>query len=663
MLTAALAVATVAAAYYRHQWEQRRLPEPVPLLTRVQLQLALPPVLAAEEALRARPHDPAARRRLADACERTGDPVGAALALLPLASGRGDGPTVARFIHDAVQVGWLTEAAAALDRLSTPPVRAALDLADALVTRGEAPRAVVLLAALEQRTANGMTADDWLNGAMTWYQCRRPARASEWARRAVSMTSATAGEGAPSATAARGVLARCLLAAGQPEAALLALTEVHGATAAGTAGAPGAGSFLDLWRARAALRWGDRARRHAARDALARLGMQEPPDPVAAFEAGRASLEGEAATAAVLLSRAAGAHYQEVLCDELLARAYQSLERPSMAAWARGHAMLARGDLGKAQSNLRRSLQLAPLSATASLDLAKALSLVGRPQESLAVLERAQAAHPSDPDLAFARADALNQLDRFTDQAQLLESMADRSPERAAAALRALGRMYHETRQFDLVVPVLERALQRGDADAEAHRLLGLTEALHAEEPARAARALSHLLRAAALDPANGVQWTAAGALLERLDHQSEAAACYRRGILGESGAEAPYVALARVLQRESRPAEAALLLKFYRERREVSRRRRQEENRIAIHRADATAHLAMGDLVLRHDSFRAAYPYLLIAASLRPHWQPAQARLADVCALLDYADMWQPVDPTSPLPATFPHRGAPSGR
>src|SRR5437879_3208584 len=58
--------------------------EAVPLLARVRRQLALAPVLAAEEALRARPEDSQRRLRLAAACARTADPAGAALALYPL---------------------------------------------------------------------------------------------------------------------------------------------------------------------------------------------------------------------------------------------------------------------------------------------------------------------------------------------------------------------------------------------------------------------------------------------------------------------------------------------------------------------------------------------------------------------------------------------------
>src|SRR5687768_3881246 len=51
------------------------------VLTRLRNRLGLGPVLAAEQLLAKRPSDPQARLQLADACERSGDPVGAALAL------------------------------------------------------------------------------------------------------------------------------------------------------------------------------------------------------------------------------------------------------------------------------------------------------------------------------------------------------------------------------------------------------------------------------------------------------------------------------------------------------------------------------------------------------------------------------------------------------
>src|SRR4051794_30937478 len=82
-LIAVLAVLTLAAGYYRYRFETRKAAGPAPLIEQVQQQLRLAPVLAAEAALKANPGDPQLRLRLADACAGSGDPVGAALALVP----------------------------------------------------------------------------------------------------------------------------------------------------------------------------------------------------------------------------------------------------------------------------------------------------------------------------------------------------------------------------------------------------------------------------------------------------------------------------------------------------------------------------------------------------------------------------------------------------
>src|SRR5438093_5087197 len=105
LLIAALIALTVAASYYRYRFERRRAEAPGPLIASVRRQLGLAPVLAAEEALSARPNDPQLRLRLANACAATGDPVGAALALEPLLDRiggidrMGNGQLVARFVR------------------------------------------------------------------------------------------------------------------------------------------------------------------------------------------------------------------------------------------------------------------------------------------------------------------------------------------------------------------------------------------------------------------------------------------------------------------------------------------------------------------------------------------------------------------------------------
>jgi tetratricopeptide (TPR) repeat protein len=277
----------------------------------------------------------------------------------------------------------------------------------------------------------------------------------------------------PENGAARAVLARCLLAAGQSEAVLSALPD-DPLTHHPLRGYPPSHPLIQYWRARALLRSESLARRRAGLEYLARLGRADPPEPAVAFEAGRAFLlSGEAAQAAPLLSRAARAQYQEVLANELLAQAYDALGRPSAAAWARSRVQRARGQFAAAEASLRRSLAIDPSAAGAYLDLSAVLLLRGRPQEALNVVQRARKQHPDSLELALAEAEALNHLDRFADQARVLEAAAARFPARSGEPLRDLGKMYDETRQFDRVIPTLERALPGGVGDAEVHRFLG----------------------------------------------------------------------------------------------------------------------------------------------------------------------------------------------
>jgi tetratricopeptide (TPR) repeat protein len=270
------------------------------------------------------------------------------------------------------------------------------------------------------------------------------------------------------------------------------------------------------------------------------------------------------------------------------------------------------------------------------------LLLAGKPAEALAAFRAGRKHHPESLELAMGEAEALYRLDRFAEQARLLEEAAARHPARAHEPLRALGRMYYETRQYDRAISAMERALRTSEADLEAHRTLGICHALRPDDPAHARAALRHLLRAAAIEPDDYDPWTKAGGVLHRLGYAAEAAACYRRAIAWDNWAQAPYVPLARILQREGREAEAALLLRLYRGNRAMERQRVHLENRLSGGQGDAITHYRMGDLLFRNVSFGRAYPYLLIAVSLKPDWKEAQARLADACALLDYLDLWQ---------------------
>ena len=127
---------------------------------------------------------------------------------------------------------------------------------------------------LEQLDREPLAADEWLDGAITWYHCRRLDQAVQWAR------AGAAKEGNP---AGRAVLARCLIATGQPEASLRVLSD-HALTLSPSY------SLIHFWRARAQVRCGDAVLRRSGRERLARLAA-EAGDAAAAFEAGRAFLQ------------------------------------------------------------------------------------------------------------------------------------------------------------------------------------------------------------------------------------------------------------------------------------------------------------------------------------------------------------------------------------
>src|SRR5687767_12571840 len=93
-LIAALAVAIPVAIAVRVRSDRARPPAVPAGAAAVRAVLRLDPVLAAEEAVAARPDDAAARRRIVEACLQADDPAGAALALYPLSRAGGDAPAV-----------------------------------------------------------------------------------------------------------------------------------------------------------------------------------------------------------------------------------------------------------------------------------------------------------------------------------------------------------------------------------------------------------------------------------------------------------------------------------------------------------------------------------------------------------------------------------------
>lgn len=639
----------------------RPLPERAavpPVIARVRDQLALAPVLAAETALQRSPDDPPARLRLAGVCATADDPVGAALALHPLfdrinrihgMSGRSNpvdpvkenSALAAQYAGYCTRIGWLDEAAAALARLPVVPARTRLELAAAYAQRGEASRTAGLMEPLGH---GSLAPEQWLDGAIIWSHCRRPEQAVAWAQQGVAR--------APENSAARGVLARCLLAAGQPEAALDALATAFPLPGGQSAGGSPSDPRLEFWRGRAEVRCRDAARQAAGRERLAHLAAAEPGNAPAAFEAGRAMLlAGDAQHAVPLLSAAAVSGYQELLCYDGLSRAYEALGRRSEALWARGRSLTYRGQFAEASAALRRSLATGPGKPLTYVDLARALHADGKLPEAVAVLERAQQQFPTDMDVRLLKAKLLLHMERVADVTRELRAAAALAPERASEPLGNLGTVYFDSQQFDRAVPVLEKAVQIEDADAHAHFYLGRICARRLEEPQQAEKALYHLLRAAQMQPDYSRPWMTAATVLERMGYPSEAAACLRRAIAGECQSDAPYVRLGQLLQLEGRHAEQRLILKQYAAVRDHDLTRTGLEKQTRDDPRDAARRYALGDLLLREGRPEQALPELLAAAGMRPGWRAVHARLADVCALLGYDDLREEAEHAASTP------------
>jgi tetratricopeptide (TPR) repeat protein len=652
LLIAALTGITLAAARFRARRPDSPAPpaEP-PIVARLRAELKLGPVLAAEAALQQRPGDPAARLHLADLCAASGDPVGVALALFPLVD-RDLRPRAlpghslatpaleaaelsTRYARACIRIGWLDEAARIIE--GSPSVPFQLALAAARASHGEGPRAMVLLQPLEAR---GMSPEQWLDGAMTWYDCRRPDRAAEWAEKAVGRKGederlpAGSRSSEPASQAAL-VRARCLLAAGKPEAASHVLP----------VGMPGEGEdgYLAYWRARAALRGVDPRARAAGQEQMARLAAAEPENAPAAFDAGRALLAaGAAGRALPFLSRAAVSGYQEVLCYDLLRRAYERLGRRAEALWAGARALIARGQSGPAIAALRRGLELEPRKPLAYLDLAESLQAEGRPAEAVAALEKGQKVAPDSLEIRLLKAKLLLLLERTGDVVRELEAATALDPRRANEPLGNLGTVYFDSQQYDRALPVLERAVQIERADAHSQFYLGRTYARRIEEPGQAEKAVEHLLRAAMLQPDYARPWFNTASVLQRMGYPTEAAACLRRAIAGDPASDAPYPLLAQILQVQGRSDERRLVLRQFAAVRGHDLQRTGLEKETRDHPGDAARRFALGDLLLREGRPRQALPELLVATGRRPEQKAWWSRLADACALLGFDDLRQ---------------------
>src|SRR5262249_12475864 len=209
----------------------------------------------------------------------------------------------------------------------------------------------------------------------------------------------------------------------------------------------------------------------------------------------------------------------------------------------------------------------------------------------------AQQLIPANLDIRLLEAKLLLHLERVPDVVRDLTAAAALDPKRANEPLGNLGTVYYDSQQFDRAVPVLEQAVQLEDQDAHSHFYLGRTYARQVEDPGQAEKALSHLLRAARLQPDFSRPWMAAAAVLQRMGYLPEAAACLRHAIAGECQSDAPYVRLAQLLQLQRRLPERRLILKQYAATRNHDLRRTGLEKQTRDDPKDAARRFALSGL------------------------------------------------------------------
>lgn len=585
--------------------------------------LHLGSVSSAEERLLQEPGNAEARVALASACAEAGDPAGAALALFPLAE-KATGPGfVAPFVEHCLRLHWLEEAESAVERLRPAPAGLQIRLAGALVEHGEHRKAAVWL---KQAEKAGPVREEWFDGAQAWLRARNAEEGLRWIALGLKAHPATP----PVLT----LQARCRFALGDVPGALASLDRVPADAE------PDA--EREYLRGRAELRLQSAAGRSQGFERLAALARSGGGHPAAAFEAGKSALsDGDAQAAIDLLSRALAGRYQEALVLELLGKAYARAGRKADAFYMEGKAHLVRWQLSQAQASFRQAAELSPDRLTIHLDLARSLSAAGKPRDALAVVSGVEGRFRENMELALLKAALLGRLEQVGEQAEVLKAASGWGAGRANEPLGELGKSYHDSQQFDLARTTLERAVRLEPGDAYSHLYLGLTYARKTEEPGLAQKAVLHLLKAGRASPDYFYPWLNAGSVLQRLEHLPEAAAAYRRAIVGDSRWEGPYASLAQLLHKQGRLAERKLLLRVYARVRRQDARRTELENQVHQRPTDAETRFALGDRHFRDGQPQEALKELVMATSLKPEWKQARRRLADACALLGY-DMMQ---------------------
>ena len=208
--------------------------------------------------------------------------------------------------------------------------------------------------------------------------------------------------------------------------------------------------------------------------------------------------------------------------------------------WALGRVYLQGNQPRRAAMLLERFLRKSPDDGYARLLLGTAYRRLGRWQEAGAELERGAGVKPLwrdrwDAELApytrglkaeFARASQLVAAGRLEAALPLLRDLHRRHPN-SLAVLNRIGEVYRKKKNYTRALEILETGLTRFPHNAKLH---GNIAGLHIELQ-NPSRALDHLDRALALDPALITAYRAKGMVLADMHQDRAAAAVFAQGL------------------------------------------------------------------------------------------------------------------------------------
>jgi len=278
---------------------------------------------------------------------------------------------------------------------------------------------------------------------------------------------------------------------------------------------------------------------------------------------------------------------------------------------------------------------LGPFEAPATLELALAQQRLGHLPEAIALLRKAVALEPRNPDALANLGMALTQTQQARDAVPLLQRSVALAP-RVVVTHQDLAAAYVQLNQLDDAVAELRTALKLapniaqlhydlglalklGDRDADAIPELAAAQRLDPASPeapfvlgtlylqaARYAEAATELKRSLDIRPRNGDGWATLGSVYNHLDKLPEAAAALREATRQLPEQPDPHLTLAAVLIKQNQPAEAVL------ERKKAADLMRSNMNRqraeVATNAANSS--LKNGDLPGAEQRFRDALTY-----------------------------------------------------